>query len=260
MPYRLLDPSVAEPAPIVEIGLPNTLVGETLATIREEVFEETGKRTNLPNDSGGKLDKCINWAYRQMMSSIKLKECYASFLIELVVGQPFYLLPVQCASIRSVSLIDATAPNGGAKLLSIDENQYTRLPDLDDTPRNYFRYGRGGSSMLVLYGDPDEVLSLAVDCRIRVDDLTDDTDSPILPVEFHDGLIQLSKYRAFKSVEDYTKAAQSKNDYLDAIGSLLNTDADEDAELPSGIQFIKDPRSLTRIPTRNKLWPREFEG
>ncbi len=254
MPYRLLNPSIAEAAPVVMIGAPLQDVGETLQSLRNTVFKETGKRTNLPDEQGGVLDQCINWAYRQMMASIKIKECYASFSITMVADQPFYLLPVQCASIRSVQLIDSSYVNGGMKLIPIDATQYSMLPDRDDDPRNYFRYGRGGEQMLVVYADPISDQDLAVDCRIRPDDLVDDLDSPILPTEFHDALRMLAKSKAFREVGDGVKERLAVKDYKDAIGDLISTDSDEDGEIPSGVQFIKDPKDLARIRTTSRRY------
>lgn len=257
MPSRLLDPTLAEAAPTVDIGAPLTEVGETLSTLRLALFNECGKRTNLPNEEGGTLDDAINWAHRQMVGALKIKECYASFAIQLVLAQPFYALPIQCASIRTVTLIDTSFPSGGRKLIPVDSSQYAMLPDRENDPTNYFRYGRGGQSMLVVYGDPIDDQVLSIDCRIRPDDFGSDTDSPIIPVEFHEALKLLAKHKAFRSVNDRQKSAEAMNDYKETLGDLLSTDADEDGELPSGVQFVKDPRDLSRIRTTSTRWDDE---
>jgi hypothetical protein len=249
MPYRLLDPSTAAAAPATTAGDPLPSIGETLSTARTELFLELGSPGNAPNVLGGRLDRWLNWAYRSMMSSLKIKECFASVTRALVVDQPFYALPRAVASVRRVSVINAAIySSGGRPLLPISEEQYTRLPDADAEPTNYFRYGRGDSRMLVVYPDPTYVRTIIIDFRIRPEDLTADNHSPILPQEFHEAWLLKARWRAFRSLRDKVNARIAKNDYLDAIREIESTDADEDGQLPAGVSFIKNPKHLVRIP------------
>lgn len=240
MPYIVLDESTAEVAPAVTIGAPLTSVGMTLADMVAELAPELGNRTDVI-DTSTRLPLWINWAYRNVASMLTLKELFGSFPLTTVDAQPFYLLPVSVAWIKRINLIDTTNfLAGGRELEMIDESGYRLLADLDDEPSKYLRYRR----MLVLYGTPDDAYDLSVDCRVRPDDLVDDTDSPLLPEEFHEAIFLHARYRAFRSLRLYTESAAALNDALTVLRPLLNTDAEE---LDGAIQQVQPIRAKRQL-------------
>lgn len=221
MPYIALDESTAEAAPAVTLGAPLTSVGETLSSIRDDVAEQTGNRNGILPAT---YDKYINRAYKNLAGMIRLKQLDASFSIDTVVNQPFYMLPDAVSFLKRVSYIDTLLFDGGAELAMIDEQTFRNFPDIDATnPRTYFRYNR----MLVLYPTPNDVWSLTIDCKITPQPLVNDTDSPILPVEFHEALIEFAKSRVFRASRQTIMAIQAQNDGLAIIRPLLNADAEE---------------------------------
>jgi hypothetical protein len=62
MPFIVLDPTLAEPAPAVSFGLPLTSVGDTLDDILSELLLALGTRTDV---TPARAKKWINVAYRR---------------------------------------------------------------------------------------------------------------------------------------------------------------------------------------------------
>lgn len=238
MPYIVLDPSTAATAPVVTIGAPLTSVGDTLLDFRTELDLELGRRGDVTSTD---LNLWINKAYRRLAGMLTIKEIFGSFALATVSAQPFYSLPIQVSWIRKVSLIDTTNfLAGGRELEQTDENEYRIFSDLSEEPSRWFRYRR----MMVLWGTPDTVYNLAVDCRVRPDDLVANTDSPLLPPEFHEVILLFARSNGFRAVRMYADAAQALNDGITLLRPLLNTDAEELAGAESVVQPIRSKGQL----------------
>jgi hypothetical protein len=241
MPYRLLSEAAAAAENPTNSGVPLTSVGKTLIEFTDELLVDLANRS----DADLTFRKaCVNWAYRFMVASLNLKECFGSSEIFLTVDQPFYLLPPQVAALRRVAVLDEdTYAQGGRPLLPIDEDIYYRLPDWDDEPTHQFRWRR----MLVVYPDPITVRTVVTTFRIRPDDLVADTDSPILPPEFHEAMQDLALSRALRKKREWQSAAAAKAAYKDDLSTLIDTDGEEQGQLVSGVSFIENPLDLLRI-------------
>ena len=224
MPFAVLDPSTAAAAPTTTAGNPLTSVGETLSTLRTELDLQLGDRSDITN---ARLDSWINWAYRNVAAMLDIKELYGSVSFALVASpaQPFYSIPVQVAWIKRLSVIDAsTYPvDEGRELAMIDEAEYRKLRVLVDEPTAYFRWRR----MVVIWPTPEVVRTCALDFKVRPNDLVATTDSPILPVEFHEPILLSARHRGLRSLMNWKDALPAMNDFLAAIRPLLNTDAAE---------------------------------
>jgi hypothetical protein len=240
MPYIVLDPSTAAAAPTVTIGAPLTSVGETLSTMRTELDLELGRRSDYANPAD--LNYWINKAYRKVAGMLTVKELFGSFQISTVSTQPFYALPIQVAWIKRVSLRDATnyPIEGGREMEQIDENIYRDLAVYSAIPTRWFRWRR----MLVLWGTPNAVSTVSVDCRVRPDDLSANTDSPLLPPEFHEVILLYAKATAFRALRIYNEAATASNDALSILRPLLNTDAEELAQAESTVSPARSKGDL----------------
>jgi hypothetical protein len=240
VPFRLLDPSIAAAAPVVTAGTPLTSVGETLLSLRSELLLQLSSRTDA---DATRINRWINWAYRNLAAMLKLSELKASMQLNLAVGQPFYLLPVQVRSIQAVSMADAIDyANKGIKLFLSNEDEYRRQSDRSGTPQNYFRFGR----MLVVYPDPDTLFPIYLEFLIRPKDLVADTDSPILPQEFHESLLLYARHKAWRSLRNYQEASLAKNDFLTELRPLIDTDGEEAQQAPSGLTVARSANDLTR--------------
>lgn len=246
MPFRLLDPSTAVAAPVVTFGAPLTSVGETLGSLRAELLLQLSSRSDVDTP---RLNRWINWAYRSLAGMLKLNELKASMTFATVSGQPFYMLPVQVRSVKGISikLPGSASYKGGVNLTMMTEDEYYREPDLPASattswPTSYFRFGR----MLVVWPDPAAVYSLYHRVVIRPDDLVNDTDSPILPKEFHEPLLLYARYKAWRSLRNLPEANLAKNDFISELRPLIDTDAEETEEQPRGLTVARRASDLTR--------------
>lgn len=244
MPFRLLDPTTAAPAPVVTAGAPLISVGDTLAAIRSEMLLELSSRSDVDT---ARLNKWINWGYRSLCAMLTPTELKGAFSILTVASQPFYLLPVQVRSIKLISIRTASIRAGGVELIPMDEDEYIRQPDLPTSvstswPTKYFRYGR----MLVLWPDPRAVYTLDINYMIRPDDMTADNHSPLLPVEFHEPLLFHAKAKAWRSLRNYQEANIASNDFLAALRPLIDTDGEEKQQQPRGLTVARRVSDLTR--------------
>jgi hypothetical protein len=242
MPYIVLDDTLAELPPAVTIGAPLTSVGMTLSDFQTELYPELGSRGDVLQTSA-RMTLWINWAMRNVSSMVTLKELFGSFALATVADQPFYALPIQVAWLKRVSVIDdVNFLSGGRELEMTDESGYRLLSDVTngDEPTQYFRYRR----MIVLWATPDAVYNLAIDCRVRPDDLVDATDSPLLPAEFHESILLYARYRAFRSLRLYSEASAALNDATTTLRPLLNTDAEE---MDGAIQQVQPIRRKSQL-------------
>jgi hypothetical protein len=244
VPYRVLDISVAQAAPVTTLGAPLSNEGETLLTLRTTLDKATGKRDDW---AAGELNSLVNKAYRHVAASVDIAELDGSLLLNTVIDQPFYLLPKQISFIREISIADETnyPVEEGRQLSKIDLRSYRRLPVplTTGTPTRYFRYGR---RLLVIYSDPDDVYPLAVDFKIRPDDLTDDAHSPLLPAEWHAAISHRARYEAWTSLRNYREAAVAQNDYVIAVRPMLDTDAEERGSQEAHLSPAREVRDTYR--------------
>jgi hypothetical protein len=223
MPFNVLNPATAATAPSTTAGAPLTSVGETLLSLRTELALELGSRDDL---AAARYNGWINQAYRNVAGMLTLKELSGSVALSLVSAQPFYLLPVQVASVIRLSISDTTnyPVTEGRELEMIDEASYRTFPVVDDeSPTAYFRWRR----MIVVYPAPDAFYTAPLDFRVRPDDMTADTHSPLLPQEFHEPILLSARYRGLRSLQLYADAATALNDFLVVMRPLINTDAIE---------------------------------
>lgn len=245
MPYDVLDVANAEAAPVVTLGDPLTSEGETLLSLITELDLMLGSRDDF---DATRQKKAVNDAYRQMSASLNLALLYGSFALTTIDGSNLYLLPSCVAWIKRVALSDTTdfVIEGGRALLKIDLAKYRELPVPFETsdlfPRTWFKFGK----MLVLYPTPDDAYDLAVDIKIQPNDLVDNTDSPILPIELHEPLLLKARANALRALRMWREARAAQNDYVDAVRPLLDTDAEERESEQAHMSPARSVRMLYR--------------
>lgn len=241
MPYIVLDPSTAAAAPTTVAGAPLTSVGETLLSLRTELAAELAGRSDV---TPARLNTWINYAYRNITAILTIKELFASIALNIVAGQPLYLLPIQVAWIKRLGVQDPVDYTiwGGRELNMIDETTYRSLPTLTGEPRSFFRSQR----MVVIYPTPIAARVAPLDFRVRVNDLVNDTDSPLLPIEFHVPILLKARVRGLRALLNYKDAAEAQNDFVSEITPLLNTDAAESENQYGVVQPMHRKASLFR--------------
>lgn len=253
MPYQVLDPSAAVAAPVTTLGAPLTSEGETLTTFLDELTAQMADRDDfdsaLLTDTERKT-KFVNWGYRHVCAITNLKELLGSVQISITEDEDFYLLPVQVAVANRLSLIDtANYVSGGTELEKIDLSLYRQLPDSEQLttfgePTKWFRWRR----MLVVWPTPSNARVAALDFKIRPDDLEDATDSPLVPQEYHEGILLAALYRAERAARNKSAAKDVYNDMLTVLRPILDTDAAEQINQRSRAYM---PAVLRRIYSRS---------
>lgn len=252
MPFTVLDPSTAQAAPVTNLGAPAENNGMELQDIRAEVLGQLQNRTDVTQGGADytRLDRWINWGYLGVAQILDLKELWASVSMPTVADQPFYLLPNAISWIKKVVIDDEDffLQTGGRELALIDVDTYRNLPDSDEIqaspllPQSWFRYAR----MLVEWPTPDDIYSIAVDVRIRPLPLIQEQDCPLLPEEFHEGIVYAAIERAWRALRNPAAAAAAANDKLSVIRPLLNTDAEERSSEHIGFAPARSRSALYR--------------
>lgn len=249
MPYIVLDPTTAQAAPVTTAGNPLTSVGETLASFQANLLEDLQGRTDV---SATRTKRWVNKGYRRLASMVDVKELNSSLGLTLVADQPFYLLPTAVAWIKRIVVEDPDNYyyRGGDEWEMIDEMTYRNLPDSDEIedllPSSYFRYGR----MVVVYPTPtltNEAGDVAaMDFRVRVADLANPTDSPILPVEFHETIYLFALAEAQRRLGMRSEGDRTFNDAVSSLRTIINTDAEEADAMHMVMQPTRERSQLYR--------------
>lgn len=230
MPYLKLDPSIAEPAPALVFGAPETATdhpgGKSLLALRSRLKVELGARTDIPDTL---YNEWINDGYQDIYGSLDLPEAKRSFNLDTVENQPLYLLPIGVESIRSVSIVDPDDNTLGASFEKIDSVMYRKLPPSCGAPEYWFRE----QNMIVFWSTPDQVYTLTVDATLRPAILREDTDYPILDDRWHELVFKAAKTRAWEAVQNDTKSALVENSLVRQVQRQRDKDVrDEENEYP----------------------------
>lgn len=243
MPYIVVNPLTAAAAPATTAGAPKMSVGATLASLRADLLGELANRSDA---TPTKLNSWINKAYEYMCSILDLDDLKADAAFNLVADQPLYNLPEAAASVQGVRVIDtANYPiDGGINLTGMDFDLYSKLPnDTVGLPRAYFVKSR----VLGIYATPRVTTSAVLSFKVRPDPLVADTDSPILPPEFHETLLLRAKHTAMRALKDYTGAGLARNDFVADIRAINDNDAATKAEVPHSVRPIFKASDLNRL-------------
>lgn len=245
MPYLNLDEASAAAAPVITDGAPLTDTGKTLAQLRDELKVALGNRDDY---TPVQANTWINDAYLLIASGIKFAETDFSFSFNTVVGQPFYLLPPAVQYTTEISSADSAnfSVYGGAPLQRIDEQVYRQLPDTDSDPRGIVRAVFRWNRMLVLWPTPAAVYPIRVEGRVRPDPLVQDSDSPILPLEWHRGLLVKAKTFAQEDLEEYDNAERSQNSYVRLVREVGDPQAEEEAGVYASMRPVRKLSDLRR--------------
>jgi hypothetical protein len=250
MPYNVLDPTQAAAAPTTTLGAPLTSTGETLSSISTELSAMLGNRDDI---AAGRENSWINKAYRNVAGMLTISEIMGSLPLSFVTGQFLYALPVQVAWIKRLGVQDATnyLTWQGRELDLIDLTTYRNLPTAvgpngiaNAPPTSYFRHRR----MVVIWPTSDNSYVAPLDFRVRPDDLVNATDSPLLPIEFHNAILLQARVVALSALLNWTDAMKARNDFVSEIKPLLNTDAEESASQYAVVAPVRSQRSLFRKP------------
>lgn len=248
MPFTVLDPALAEAAPVTALGEPVTGRGMSLSDIRAELDSMLGGRADILTP---RYDLWINLAYRDLCTSLDIDELKGSLSFTLVADQPLYTLPESIDTILGGSIVlpESENINEGYPLTKIDLSSYRGLAPDDADPTMFFRL----VDMLVLYPTPDAERTISLDVRIRPLDLEDDTDCPIVPPEWHEAILLGAAKRAHRGLREFQDAAIMQNEYVSFIRQRTDREAAEDenrvigTSVPRRVQDLRNTVRRTRV-------------
>lgn len=241
MPYLAIDPNTAVVVPAGTLGEPLTDTGLTLAEMRGQLNLMLGARPDITNPT---LDYWINAAYVDIASSLEIDELKGMLSFDLVSGNPFYRLPSVVRAIRMVSVVDTVSYGdlGGRKLTLSDLNAYRRASARSAEPAEYFRE----KDVLVLYPTPLNARTLVIDVWVRPADLTLDTDSPILPREWHEVILKNARSKAHSDLREFEQAAVAENDFVNLVRRKDSPDSLEESDKIIGSTVPRSRRQIFR--------------
>lgn len=248
MPFTVLDPVLAEPAPILTVGAPLVDRGETLASMEQELYYQLGGRDDV---DPARLRRFINWGYVDLAASLKIDELQSSYGLETVVDQPLYIAPPQIFATLpdGFALVDASHPNGGWALGKTDRSSYRRAEVRTDVPEYFFRQG----NLFVLWPTPSGEWPISVDFWVRPDFMTADNHSPLLGVEWHEVLVLCAKEKAFDALMEPTLALNARNLWLSIVRRRRDPAADESDGKMAGFFPVVDRQQMSGRLTRRDL-------
>lgn len=180
-----------------------------LTTARDTLRSKIGSpnTTDVPDST---LTRVINAAYREIGTKYPFNEirCLTSF--PTVVGQPRYNLPTDLAIIRR--LWDDTnkrrlRKRGMRYLSAIPKNLVTGFP------RDYVR----GPSWIQLIPEPDAAYTIDLYYDTSIGDLVADSDTFVLPLAWHDGIVLKARHVYYDERGDIGKAIYAKNEWKDWV-------------------------------------------
>lgn len=138
------------------------------------------------------LDKCINMACQKVNSIVSgTKEDYftQSATFQSTINVMSYNLPTDCRSIRRMEIYDTT---DASKKYKLDELKFPQTEAYGPWP--YPQIGRPVGYYLIgtrfdLNPIPDGTYDMRIYYDTRKNDLATDTDSPSIPLDFHDAVV-----------------------------------------------------------------------
>lgn len=224
MPFLAISAAAAEPAPVTTLGAPLTSVGTTLTEFEQDLLLMLEGRTDI---SSAQYKRLINWSYTDLCTSLDIDELKGSLQLTLVPGQPLYALPYAVDFIEEASLVlpKAESISEGYPLDKHDLNAYRSAGPSDGDPTFFFRQG----DILVLYPTPDKARTLNLDVKVRPQWLVNGTDSPIIPVEWHEAILLGARKRGFSTLLEFDKALPVENEFVGLVRRRTDREAQDDS-------------------------------
>jgi hypothetical protein len=225
MPYG---PVTAPRAPSnVIFGAPLSERGETLKTLQERLVIMLGDRSDLDPIQ---LADWINDAYIEVATSFDFIEMEEMFRFQMDIDQPFYTMPEGLEYSKSVMIAEDTSESarGGRVLDKIDLDSYRDLPESSafgmgafQIPRFYLIWNK----YLIIYPTPKLRYITTMDIVVRPQPLVNDTDSPILPVDWHRAILLKAKQQVLEDKKSPQEALIAENSYIKFVQGRSNKKA-----------------------------------
>ncbi len=227
MPFQQIDPTTALPITGGSQPGPSSSGWLSLSALRTELALRLGGRTDIDS---ARLNQWINEAYIDICGALDLAVLRGSIELTLTVEAELYVLPSSVRMARTISFNDPSDVTYGQMIRKTDEDEYRRLPILDGTglPSHWVPFS---PDLIVIYPAPDQAYVLAMEVKYRPGRMTSDAHYPILKEEMVEGLLLLSRAKAFSGLLEFGMAGQCQNEYT----AFMRSRRDEVAEQSEGM-------------------------
>lgn len=203
-----------------------------LLALRTQLRRRVGNPTTADVPDAD-LTGAINSAYSDIAVRYKFHNVRKTGTIPTVVGTLEYNLPADVFAVLRVR--DNTNKKNLTKVG--DRAFATRSSDTNVKPEVYLRRGNQIIVMSATGGPPDAVYTLEVFYKSKPADLSGDTDTPVIPVAWHEGIIRLGKYYHYDVAGDLAKAASALQLYNIWVETMPLEFDDEAEAIDSGVEI-----------------------
>lgn len=180
----------------------------SLSTLRTRVMERATISVVDPDTSTLKVTAAVNSALRQVTLEHDWPWLQQTATLSVVADTAFY--PVPADWLRTIHITD---PATGDKLLLSSLESLDRLGTLKGPPSIYCVY----SSAILLGPTPSAATSLR-HRYIRLENtLTADADTPLIPVEYEEGVIEYASFLVLRHMKESARARECRDAYINWV-------------------------------------------
>lgn len=182
---------------------------------------------DVPDDV---FKRVVNLAHRYIATVYPNLDSRAVVRTPTVVGLQDYAIPADCFAIRGVR--DTTS---NTKLRKRGERwaenqQWENVPQ--GRPTDYVRY----VDVIRIWPAPDGIYDIDIYYQQTIEDMVADTDTPVIPVPWHDGLILKARWYYYDRIRnDIPKASASDTSWRMFLQEMPTALDQETVDIDSGV-------------------------
>lgn len=199
--------------------------GTLKTTLRKEVGNPT-----VGEVSDAEMGEFVNYAYRDVSGRYKHHDMRKRCTFVTTAGIDKYELPPEASVLLGVR--DATT----GRSLTKQGNRFVasrRVPEYNTRPRAYVRYRH----YIQLVPAPDGPYTVELYFTASAGALAGDTNVPVVPEEWHIGIVKLAKWYLYDRKGDAPKAQQAYNTFKLWLSDMPDTIDEEAAAIDSGVEL-----------------------
>lgn len=189
------------------------------------------------------LNEFINTAYRDIASRFRFHKVRKLCTFDTIASTSRYGLPTDCEVV--LRLRDQTT---GMKLRKEDDSFEAGLEGVADTvegvPASYLRQ----RDWVKISPVPDGVYTIEVFYKAGITDLVNDTDSPVIPASWHEGIVKLARHGFYDDAGDVPKAQYALQNYASWLSTKSIEVDEEKVDMDKGV----------RIPSLSRPYRRDY--
>lgn len=203
-----------------------------LKTMRDNLRRRVGNPSagDVPDTI---LTNVLNRAYSDLTARFKFHRVRKICQFNTIVGQARYGIPSDCFAVLRVR--DNT---NGKRITKIGDTAYSDRSDTtaqttNGRPTRYIRQ----RDWIALDPPPDGAYQIEMFYKAKMADLADDSDTPVIPEQWHEGIVRLGRFYYWDDIGDLPKS-QSSLAIFDKWAQEMPTEFDDEAEaIDTGVEM-----------------------